>query len=213
MVRHIGQPQTEHLHQASQMVGGMPQPLLDAAREPFAAQAVVFALLLSRDDEATRTKQWQFLQQQVESPLYQQTQRLAPAALSLPAAARLPVVDLTTAAIKRSSPQQYAKFRQAVEALVAADGKVDLFEYCLRTVLFGYLDVYFGLRKPPAVRSRTTAAVAGPLAVVLSTLAHAGQYQPEDIQQAFQAGVRGRLEQTARLAQGAMHASELRCRA
>ena len=32
---------------------GMSQPLVDAAREPFFAPAVIYALLLSRDDEAT----------------------------------------------------------------------------------------------------------------------------------------------------------------
>ena len=132
------------------MIGEMPPPLLNAAREPFAAQAVIFALLLSRDDEAVRARQLQMLQTQIEPPLYRQTQQLAAAAQSLPATARLPLVDLTIPAIKRSSPQQYAQFRQVVEALVAADEKVDLFEYCLRTVLFSYLDVHFGLKKPPA---------------------------------------------------------------
>ena len=78
--------------------------------------------------------------------------------------------------------------RQVVEALVAADGKVDLFEYCLRTVLLSYLDVHFGLKRPPAIRYRTVGAVAGPAAVVLSALAYVGQKRPEDVQRAFQAG-------------------------
>ena len=157
-------------------------------------------LLLSRDDEATRAKQWQLLEGQIEPPLYKETQQLAPAALSLSAAARLPVVDLTIPAIKRSSPQQYAQFRHVVEALVQADGHVDLFEYCLGMVLFSYLDVHFGLQKPPAVRYRTTAAVAQPLTVALSVLAHAGQDRPEDIERAFQAGAQGRLAQAALVA-------------
>ena len=80
-----------------------------------------------------------------------------------------------------------------------ADGKVDLFEYCLGMVLFSYLDVHFGLTKPPAVRYRTTAAVAQPLTVVLSLLAYAGQDRPEDIQRAFQAGAEGRLVQASLL--------------
>ena len=54
MTRQIGAPQAEHLQNANQMIGDMPAPLLNAAREPFAAQAVIFALLLSRDDEAVR---------------------------------------------------------------------------------------------------------------------------------------------------------------
>jgi Zn-dependent protease with chaperone function len=193
MIPKVGQPQTEHLEQAGQVIDRMPQPLRDAAREPFSAQAVIYSLLLSRDDEATRAKQWHLLQGQVEPPVYQETQRLAADALALPAADRLPTVDLTTAAIKRSSPQQYARFRQAVDALVRADGKLDLFEYCLSRMLFTYLDVHFGQKKPPAVRYRTTAAVAQPLTVVLSMLAHVGQSGPEDIQRAFQAGVQGRL--------------------
>ena len=90
----IGRPQAEHLQHAGQMVEGMPQPLLDAAREPFVAQAVIYALLLSRDDEATRTRQLQLLQGQIEPPLYQEAQQLLGRGPSLPAAARLPLVDL-----------------------------------------------------------------------------------------------------------------------
>ena len=153
------------------------------------------------------------LQAQIEPPLYQQTQQLAAAAQSLSAAARLPLVDLAIPALKKSSPQQYAQFRQVVEALVDADGKVDLFEYCLRMVLFSYLDVHFGLKKPPAIRYRTISAVAQPAAVVLSTLAYVGQKQPEDIQRAFQAGAQNLLGQAALVPAAAMHAADLRRRA
>ncbi len=197
MTQHVGRPQTEHLQQAGRTIAGIPPAILDAAREPFAAQAVVFALLLSRDDEATQAKQWQLLEQQIEPPLYKETQQLAAAAAPLPGESRLPVVELTIPAIKRSSPQQYAKFRQVVDALVGADGKVDLFEYCLHIVLFSYLDVHFGVAKPPAIRYRTTLAAAGPLTVALSMLAYIGQDDPEAIQRAFQAGVEGRLLQAA----------------
>ena len=120
--------------------------------------------------------------------MYQETQQLAAAGAVAAARQRLPLVDLAMPALKRSSPQQYAQFRQVVEALVDADGKVDLFEYCLRTVLFSYLDVHFGLKKPPAVRYRTIDAVAQPLTVVLSTLAYVGQERPEESERAFQAG-------------------------
>jgi hypothetical protein len=178
-------------------VGEMPQALLDAAREPFAAPAVIYALLLSRDDEATRTRQMQTLQGQVEPPLFQQVQRLAVAVQSLAAEARLQLADLAVPALKNSSPQQYAQFRKVVEVLVAADGQVDLFEYCLRLVLFGYLDVHFGLKKPSAIRYRAISAVAQPATVVLSMLAYVGQDRPEDVERAFQAGAEKLLGQAA----------------
>jgi Zn-dependent protease with chaperone function len=181
-------PQAEDLQGANDMINSMPAPLLAAAREPFVAQAVVLALLLSRDDDAVRERQIQMLQSQVDAPLVRQTQQLVAATQSLAATARLPLVDMTIPAIKRSSPQQYARFRQVVEALVTADQKIDLFEYCLRTVLFSYLDVHYGLKKSPACSYYNVAGLVQPLAVVLSMLAHVGQEDPEQTEQAFQAG-------------------------
>jgi hypothetical protein len=162
---------------------------------------VIYALLLS-DEEATQARQWQILQGQVEPPLIQETQRLAGQIEGLAPEGRLPLADLAMPALKRSSPQQYAAFRQAVEALVAADGKVELFEYCLQLLVFTYLDVHYGLKKPPAIRYRTLDAVARPAVVVLSSLAYAGQTRPEEVQRAFQAGIRGFLGQAALLPPG-----------
>jgi Zn-dependent protease with chaperone function len=193
----IGRPQTEHLERAAQITGNIPPALLDAAREPYAARAVIFALLLSRDDQATRGRQVQILQAQVEPHLYQQTQALAAAVQSLDAMARLPLVDLAVPALKKSSPRQYGEFRQVVDALMRAEGKVELFEYCLHMMLLGYLDVHFRLRKPPAIRYRSAAAVAQPAAVVLSTLAYVGAKRPEDAPRAFQAGAAALLGQAA----------------
>jgi Zn-dependent protease with chaperone function len=165
----------------------VPLPLMDAVREPLLAQAVVFLLLLSRDDDATLARQWEMLRGQIDAALYRQTQQMAAAVLSLPATARLPLVDVSVPALKRCSPQQYQRFRQVIEALVGADGKVDLFEYCLRTVLFSYLDVHFGLKRAPAVRYRSVDAVRQPLTVVLSSLVYVGQSEADDVQRAFAA--------------------------
>jgi Zn-dependent protease with chaperone function len=190
VVGRIGRPQTEHLERAAQITGNIPQTLLDAAREPYAARAVIYALLLGRDDQATRARQIEVLQTRIEPHLYQQTQ-------SLEAAARLPLVDLAVPALKKSSPRQYGEFRQVVDALMRAEGKVELFEYCLHLVLLDYLDVFFRLREAPAVRYRTAAAVTQPAAVVLSMLAYVGAKCPEDAPRAFQAGAAGLLGQAA----------------
>lgn len=184
----IGRPQPEHLEHAGRLLAGMPQTLGEAVREPYSARAGVFALLLSRDDEPTRSRQLQMLGAQVEQPVLNLTRQLAAAVDGLSPDRRLPLVDLAVPALKRISPQQYTAFRQIVEALTAVDGHVDLFEYCLRVVLFGYLDVHFGLKQPAAARYRSIAAVAQPAAVVLSSIAFAGQSRAEDVQHAFQAG-------------------------
>ncbi len=188
ILRQVGSPQPEHLEHAGRIVAGMPDILLQAVREPYSARAAIFALLLSRDDQPTRERQWQMLGQSIEPPLVKIVQQLSAAIDQIAPENRLPVADMATPALKRLSPAQYAAFRQIVEALTAADGKIDLFEYCLRVVLFGCLDVQFGLRPAPAVRFKSFAQVAPAATVILSALAYAGQSDPADIQRAFQAG-------------------------
>jgi hypothetical protein len=188
MARRVGRPQQTSLLRASMVVQQIPQALADAAREPFLAQAVVYVLLLSKDNEKTRTAQWQLLQQQIEPPLSEQARRLAEAAQSLPAESRLPLVSLTVPSLKMASPQQYQKFRQVVDALVGADNQVDLFEYCLRVILFRDLDVVFGLAKPSVIRYRTIHALEKPAAVVLSLLAYVGHESAALAEQAYWAG-------------------------
>ncbi len=189
----VGSPQREHLEHAGRLVAGLPAVVVQAVREPYSARGVIFALLLSREDQSTRNRQWQLLQAGVEPPLLRVVEQLSGPLDQLPAENRLPVVDMTIPALKRLSPAQYQAFRQIVEALTAADGKVDLFEYCLRVILFSYLDVQFGLRPAPAVRYKTASAVSQPAIIILSALAYAGQSQPSDIQRAFQAGARDLL--------------------
>jgi Zn-dependent protease with chaperone function len=188
-VGRIGQPQTEHLDHAGRTIGDLPAALTAAAREPLSAQAVVCALLLNREDEATRDRQLQLLQETVPPALFQEVQRLAGLVQSLPAASRLPLVNLAVPALQKASPPQYVQFRRVVESLVAAEHRIGLFDYCLRIVLFSYLDVYFRVKRPPAIRYRTVASVRQPLGVVLSTLAYAGQSDREAAERVFQAEV------------------------
>jgi hypothetical protein len=191
MLCRIGRPHADDLCQAGQIIDSLPPALASASREPVTAQAVIYAVLLSRTDAATRARQLQLLQSQIEPPMVQETQQLAAAAETLAATARLSLVNLSVPALKKYSTRQYAQFRKVVDSLVGADGKIDLFEYCLRTMLFGCLDVHFGLKKPPTVRYRTTESIARPATVVLSTLSYVGQQGPADVERAFQAGAQG----------------------
>jgi hypothetical protein len=168
----------------------VPPVLTQSVREPFSAQAVIYALLLSRDEDAVRAKQMKCLQDSIVPPQLREVESMAALVQSIPETTRLPLVDLAIPALKQCSVQQYTQFRNIVETLVNADGKVDLFEYGLRMVLFTYLDVHFRLKKPPVNRYRTVNAVAQPATLMLSVLAYAGQNDVEGIQKAFSTGAR-----------------------
>ncbi len=170
----VGTPGPAQIVFASALLNAMPQPVGDASHDPYSARAVVYALLLNREKEM-RQKQLADLKSRAEELSYRETLRMAAEVDQLAEEARLPLVDVTLPALKSLSRDQYAAFRQNVEALVAADGKMDLFEYMVHTVLLNNLDIHFGRTKPPAIRYRSLTSLMAPRVRVLSTLAYAGQ--------------------------------------
>ncbi len=184
----IGLPGMEQLLYAAAILESMPQPLGDAAREPYGARAVIYAVLLDRD-AGVRKKQLNALGGRAEAPSYRETERLAPLIDSLADEARLPLVEMTMPALKQLSAGQYATFRENVDALIEADKKIDLLEYTVRTMLLRHLDVPFGRAKPIAVRYRRLDPLMPSLIAVLSTLSHAGQQSEADVRRAFDKGM------------------------
>jgi len=114
------------------MVAAMPPPLVAAAREPFSARAVICGLLLSRDEEGTRTGQLQLLHQQGEPLLHRETQRLAAMIHDLRPELRLPLADLTIPALKRLSHAAVCGVPPNPPGPGGRRRHVDLFEYCLQ---------------------------------------------------------------------------------
>jgi len=188
VLRRVGLPGVEQFLFAAAVLDALPRSVLDAAHDPYSARAVVYALLLDRD-AAMRKQQLDALRSKADEFSVLETQRLAPLVDPLADEARQPLVDVALPALKRLAGVQYTAFRESVEALVAADGKMDLFEYLVSGVLLRSLDVHFGRIPAPAVRYRAITPLVPSLATVLSTLAHAGQDSPAEVQQAFQQGV------------------------
>jgi Zn-dependent protease with chaperone function/tellurite resistance protein len=184
----VGTVDTEHLTYAARLKERIPDVLLEAAREPAGARALVFALLLDRRDEV-RGRQLAELSAAAEPPVLAETETLAAELAHCPSEARLPLAGLALPALRRISEAQYRGFRQATKALAEADGRIDLFEYALHRMLLRHLDARFGGPKPPRVEYYSLRALGWECSVVLSILAYAGQPAPDDARRAFDAAV------------------------
>ena len=117
-----------------------------------------------------------------------ETRRLLPAFGALGAESRLPLVDLAIPALRELTHAQYAAFRRNVAALVAADEKINLFEWTLQRILLHHLAPGFESVQARRVRYSSLASVAGSCSVVLSLLAHAGGRTESAARQAFASG-------------------------
>ena len=142
----IGQPDETHLRHAQSLIGELPATLRWAAREPYGAQALVFALLLD-GDAAIRQRQLAHLESHLETGLGAETLRLWPSVLATAREFRLPLVDLSLPALRQLSAPQAETFRTALSTLIAADGRVRLFEWCLSRILLAGLEPGRGNRR------------------------------------------------------------------
>jgi hypothetical protein len=185
----VGTLDQAHLDLAASFLARLPQALREAAHEPSGACAIVFGLLLDRD-RALRGGQLDALKAAVDAPIHAETITLAPALDQCPVESRLPLVDVALPALRRLSEPQCRAFRAAVERLIAADAKLNLFEFTLQRVLLRRLEPHFYPARPPAVAYGSLRAVSRQASLLLSILAHAGQAQAERAAQAFDAGVR-----------------------
>ena len=173
---------------AAALLEDMPDPLRDAAREPYGARALIYCLLLGSNPEI-RTKQLATLQQNAEPPSFEQTKNLRSLVEQLPEDARLPLVELSFPALKHLSPQQYERFAANCNELIKADNRLDLLEYTVHAMVLDQLDVHFGRRAAPRVRFTQLGSVAGPVSQVLSTLAYVGSSDPAEVADAFRKGM------------------------
>jgi Zn-dependent protease with chaperone function len=170
---------------ADGLLAAIPQPLEQAARDPFSARAVVFALLANREPEVRR-KQLGLIGQHVEAAVYQQTMRVLQITDSLPPGAALPVLDLSLPALRQLSPAQARQFRAVVRLMIEADGRVTLFEYTLNRLI----EKLLGSPDQPArvpVQFYSVSAIREDAVLLLSALAAASTAQTD---RAFAVGAR-----------------------
>ena len=154
---------------AQKVMNAMPTLLRTALADSYSARALVYAMLLDDNNADCRRAQCEHLQAFADNGVYELTQKIAPVISQLPRPARLPLILQTLPALRLLSPAQYELFAQNLATLIAADQKIDLFEWSLEAVLLHYLQECFAA--PPADKLPTAKAATQ---YALSLLAQAG---------------------------------------
>jgi Zn-dependent protease with chaperone function len=185
----LGAPSTAHLHYAVELRNSYPPALKDAARDAMGASAVVYGLLMSTD-ATMRAKQLDLLVQNTSAAVRQETERLLPQIDPVATNAKLPLVDLALPGLRQLSPAQYQQFSKATQALIEADGEIDLFEYVLQKIVLRHLGGQFNGARRSIVQYYALRPLVADCSVLLSALAHVGSEDPAQCEAAFQNGAR-----------------------
>ncbi len=187
-VRDVGEPRIDHREYARQLLAALPDEILAAARDPYGARAVTFCLLLDEKPDP-RQQQMRVLQQFASADLVSLTVKLLPEIDRLDVRVRLPLIDLTLPALRSISPRQYQEFIKCFEGLVAADHRIDLFEWVLSQVLRRHLRPQFAKVKSPPTHFYGLQRLGQPLSVLISAVARIGS-RPGVAERAFAAANR-----------------------
>lgn len=163
-----------HAQHAQKLIGAIPEPLREAARDTYSGRAVVYALLLDRKHDALRQKQIEHLGAHADPAIARLTQRLAPQTVALPREHRLPLLDMTLGSLAHLSERQHLTFRKNVDALVKMDQSIDLFEWVTINTLKRHLDERFGMAAPVPVQYYNLNRLGREVSVLLSMIAHTG---------------------------------------
>jgi hypothetical protein len=115
------------------------------------------------------------------------TKRLAADLAHMDMAARLPLMDMAIPSLRELSQVQCGVFKREVEALIAADAELDLFEWVLRRVIIRHLEPHFAGHVPRATHYYSLQRLGREIEVLLSTLAHTGHRDPAQARAAFEA--------------------------
>jgi Zn-dependent protease with chaperone function len=145
----------------------MPAGLTAAVRQPESALAVVLALATSVEAEL-QPAQRRIVADAFGDDVLQAVQTMLGELTTLPPIARLPLAALAFPALKQLPEGRQQTLLEALDALVRADGKVDLNEYCLARLLRMQLQEarqprstpIDGLKKLPACRDSVSLVCA-----------------------------------------------------
>lgn len=182
-VRHaahtVGEISPEQLQLAAHLLASLPPAVMRAAREPFAARAVVLGLLLSPEPR-TRAAQMEHVRV-TDARLHWALSELQPHLQGIRPGMRLPLLELSAASLAALSSHQYTQFRQIIEGVSMVDGQVDRFEWIVRVVLRSVVERRgLGDRRAPRPGVRDEA-------LVTSVLAYSGSRTPEQARHAWEA--------------------------
>jgi Zn-dependent protease with chaperone function len=183
----VGAPQPEHIAFATQLISDLPAKVTEAAREPFGARAVIYCLLLNRE-EGVRKIQLERLIEKADPAVTGETSQLIPVIDAVGKKYRLMIVDIAIPALKLLSSKQYEDFRMNMQNLVNADRKISLFEYTLQHILIRHIDPVFRKMPPPIVKYYVIDQVQVECLILMSILAWRGTEGGSAAEESFRRG-------------------------
>lgn len=175
-VDRVGQLNAGQIEYAQQILKELPTEIKQAAHDPYAVRALIYFMVLDKDP-GMRHQQLQFLASAADDGVYEETIKLVEKFPELELVHRLPLLDIALSTFRQLSIRQYLLFKNNLNALVAMDAKIHLFEWTLQKILFHHLDVVFEQTTKQKSNLLSLEQTQSACSVVISLLIYAEKQQ------------------------------------
>jgi Zn-dependent protease with chaperone function len=184
----VAAPAADDYKRADAIASGIPDALRDLAAQRDAVMALLLGLLLA-DDEALAERQRFEIGARLGSDVADHAVRIHQQLVAdLHPMLRLPLAALAFPVLRLRPRPQLDAFMDTVHAVVNADGRVSLFEYCLGKLLTVQVRESLDPARFSRFGPRKVAAVKREVALLLSVVAQAGHDDADSARRAYLAG-------------------------
>lgn len=185
----VGQPGADDYRRADAIAAHVPAGLRALAAQREAVVALLLGLLLD-ERPAVADKQAFEVAARLGKTLALEVRRLRQQHLAaLHPALRLPLAALAFPVLRRRPRPELESFLDAANAMVYADGRVSLFEYCLAQLLTVHVRESLDPSRYARFGRRRLSEVRGEIATLLAVVAQSGHEGSEAARRAYLAGM------------------------
>lgn len=180
----IGDVAKEQVDAAHAWHRKLPDAVLAHAENPYGAQALILALLISENAEIKK-QQYDVLNKVIGELHANNVKQVQQDVTELAGSQTLSLIDLTLPTLREMTVEQYQRFKLCLQQLIKADKKVDLREWIIQRVVVQHLDEQYGYRKKPVAKYFVLGSAKYASELMLSLLAYLEHKDPHQARQAF----------------------------
>jgi Zn-dependent protease with chaperone function len=196
-LNNIGEVSQAQIDAAQNWHQQLPDRVVENAKNPYGAQALILALLL-HEEQTMQQKQMGLLADAMGELHANNVMHAQQLTHGLARAQSLSLIDLTLPTLREMTLQQYEKFKSSVQQLILADDETDLREWIIQRIVLQHLDEQYGYRRKPIAKYFILGSAKYAAEIMLSMLAYLEHVDDEEARQAFENG-------THTIGAGALH--------
>lgn len=184
----VGNPTAASHREGVRIRKAIPDDLADLAHNPATAVPLIYGLIFDRKPNV-RQAQYDIVARNHGKQVADEAWRCGAELVRLDPSLRLPLASMAFPALRGRAAADTRLMTSVVGQLINADGQLDVFEYCLGTLVFVGLHEALTSGSPWKSRRQNLASAQNAVSCLIAVLAQTGNSDPRAAAAAFQAGI------------------------